>query len=219
MNRKILSMSIASILAAGFMSSASAAETDSKFLKGMEDDTYLTFTGSVAETREDEIDLMVGKDTVTVEVDDEIRDGGAYSLAEGDSITVTGYVNDEFFDGKEVEANAIYVDKIGTTFIVNEDFADGYGMVSGRDFDDHVEINGKVISIDEDDEFRINTGSGEFTVEVDGLDDNPLDDDGYMQLRVGDQINVSGVIDDDWMEGREIEANKVHSVKSSNRSY
>jgi len=213
MKKKVLSISIASVLATGLMSSATAAETESNFLKGMDDETSLTFTGTVIETRDDEIDLMVGGKTVTVEVDEEIRDGGAYTLLAGDSITVSGHVDNDFFEAKEFEANAIYVDKIGTTFIVDDDFVDTHGMVAGRNLNDQVEVSGYVTSIDEDDEFRIHTDAGDFTVEVDDLDNNPLDDEGYMQLSVGDQVNVAGHIDDDWMEGREIEASNVHMVK------
>ncbi len=214
MRKHLLSASITSMLAAGLAFSPLHAQDNGGALSGLEDDTSITLSGAVIEAREDEFDLRVGTETVTVDIEDEIRDGGAYELLPGDRITVSGLVEDHFFQGKELEANALYIDKLGTTFIVDEDYADDYGMVAGRMMDDFVEVAGTVTMVaDDHDEFRIHDDVGDFTVEVDELAENPLDDDGYMKIRVGDAVRVIGEIDDDWIEGREIVASSVNVVR------
>ncbi|NKI34751.1 hypothetical protein HFP89_06190 [Wenzhouxiangella sp. XN79A] len=213
MKNQLLATSIASALAVGLTALPAHAEEQTGPLSGLEEDTSITLSGTIVEEREDEFDLMVGAETVTVDIEDDIRDGGAYTLLPGDRVTVTGQVEDHFFQGRELEATAMHIDKIGTTFILDEDYADKYGMVSGRMMDDYVQVSGVVKSVD-DDEFRIHTrAGGDFTVEVDELADNPLDDDGYMKIRVGDSVNVFGEIDDDWIEGREIVASSVDVLR------
>lgn len=214
MRKHLLTASIASVLAAGLAFSPLQAQDNGGALSGLEEDTSITLSGTVIEARDDEFDLRVGTETVTVDIEDEIRDGSAYHLLEGDRVTVTGRVEDHFFQDKELEANGLYIDKIGTTFIVDEDYADDYGMVAGRMMDDYVEIAGTVTMIGDDhDEFRIHGDVGDFTVEVDELAENPLDDEGYMKIRVGDAVRVVGEIDDDWIEGREIVASSVNVVR------
>jgi uncharacterized protein YdeI (BOF family) len=188
------------------------ADDHEGMLDQVEDNTSITLSGTVLEAREDEFDLQVGNDTVTIEIDDEIRDGGAYELAAGDRVTASGRVDDDLFEGKEIAAEAIHVDKLDTTFIIDEEYADQYGMNMGRNLDDTVSVTGTVIKV-ADDEFRIRAGIGEFTVEVDELASNPLDDEGYMKIGSGDSVHVVGEIDDDWLEGREIVASSVSVVR------
>jgi len=151
---------------------------------------------------------------VTVEVEDEIRDGGAYTLSPGDRVTVSGRVDDDLFEGKELKANAIHIDKLGTTFIIDEEYADEYGMVFGQDIGDYIAVAGNVTTVRPDDgEFRIHGNLGDFTVEVDKLAENPLDEDGYMRIRTGDAVRIVGKVDEDWLEGREIVATSIRVIR------
>lgn len=194
---------------------ASAQSEDSGSMLGnIEEDTSITLSGAVLETHEDEFDLRVGAAIVTVEVEDEIRDGGAYTLAPGDRVTVSGRVDDDLFEGKELKANAIHIDKLGTTFIIDEEYADEYGMIFGQDIGDYIAVAGNVTTVRPDDgEFRIHGNLGDFTVEVDELAENPLDDEGYMRIRTGDAVRIVGSVDDDWLEGREIVATSIRVVR------
>ncbi|MBY6203526.1 hypothetical protein [Halomonas denitrificans] len=214
MRKLPLAIGIASALAAGTAVSPALADEHASALKGLEDDTSITVSGTVIEAREDEFDLLVGNERLTVEIDDDIRDGGAYTLASGDRVTTTGTVDDDFFEGKELEATALYIEKLGTTFVVDEDYAGDHGMVVGRNLGEYVEVTGTVTTVsDDDEEFRLQGDLGSFTVEVDELDDDLFDDEDYLQVRVGDTVRVVGEIDDDWLEGREIEANSVNVIR------
>jgi uncharacterized protein YdeI (BOF family) len=214
MNKKLLSMTIATLVAAGSASSAALAQSENHMLKSYEDDTSITLSGTVVEARSDEFDMLVNDDTITVEVDEQFRDGGAYSLLAGDSVTVSGRVDDDLFEGRELEADALYIEKLGASFVLDDDYVEKYGMVSGRDLTGFIEVAGNVTSVSDDaDEFRIHTGVGDFTVEVDELDINPIDDEGLTRLRPGDWVSVLGEVDSDWLEGREIVASNVHLVR------
>jgi uncharacterized protein YdeI (BOF family) len=214
MRKQFLSIAIASALAAGAASPAAMAQSEGPMLEKYEDETSITLSGTVVEARSDEFDLLVNDDTITIEVDEQFRDDGAYTLLAGDEVTVSGRVDDELFQGKVLSADALFIDKLGATFILDEDFVEKYGMVSGRNLSGGIEVAGNVTSVSDDaDEFRIHTGVGDFTVEVENLATNPIDDEGVTRIRPGDWVSVVGQVDSDWLEGREIVASNVHLVR------
>lgn len=214
MKHNALAVSIASAIALGSTVSSAQSEDSSNMLENIKEDTSITLSGAVVEAREDEFDLVVGGQTLTVEVEDDIRDGGAYTLLPGDRVTVAGRVDDDLFEGKELKANALHIDKLDTTFIIDEDYADKHGMVFGQNLGDYITVAGHVTTVHPDDgEFRIHADIGDFTVEVDELDDNPLDDEGYMKISAGDSVLIDGKVDDDWLEGREIVASSIRVVR------
>lgn len=212
MNKRPLTIGIAAALAVGTAFSSVHAQDANEVLRGVEDDASITLSGTVVEAREDEFDLLVGDETVTIEVEDEIRDGGAYTLLHGDRITATGRVDDDLFEGKELVASALHIDKLDTTFVIDEQYADRFGMAMDSFDANYIDVSGTVTEV-RDDEFRIHAGLGDFTVEVDELPSNPLDDEGYMKILPGDAVRVLGEIDSDWIEGREIVASSVSVVR------
>jgi len=60
-----------------------------------------------------------------------------------------------------------------------------------------------------DHEFELDTGTGTLTVNVAGLEHDPLDDAGYPRIRAGDRVRVDGAIDETLFEGREMIATSV----------
>lgn len=212
MNKRPLTIGIAAALAAGTAFSSVHAQDANEALRGIADDTSITLSGTVVEAREDEFDLLVGDETVTIEVEDEIRDGGAYTLLHGDRITATGRVDDDLFEGKELVASALHIDKLDTTFVIDEQYAGRFGMAMDSFDANYIDVSGTVTEV-RDDEFRIHAGLGDFTVEIGELPSNPLDDEGYMKILPGDAVRVLGEIDSDWIEGREIVASSVSVVR------
>jgi uncharacterized protein YdeI (BOF family) len=71
--------------------------------------------------------------------------------------------------------------------------------------DSYISIDGTVADVSRD-EFVLDYGQGEITVE---FDDGDRDADAY-KLVQGDRVNVSGVIDDDFYELATIEASSVY---------
>lgn len=183
------------------------------------DDTWITISGKVKSISPDQFELDYGAGTITVEMDDGDRDADAYKLYNGDEVTVTGLIDDDFYEVTTIEASSVYVKNIGTTFYASavdeEDFLPTYAyqppevtLVLGGSV-----VTGTVSGIDvPEEEFTLNTGLRLMTVEVDEMPYNPVDDEGYQKLEVGDVVSVRGQIDYDLFEGRVFEADTVTTL-------
>ncbi|HBQ59613.1 MAG TPA: hypothetical protein DD671_08315 [Balneolaceae bacterium] len=164
----------------------------------------------------DEFELDYGDGLISVEMDDGDRDADGYKLVKGDEVRVSGTIDDDFYKLTTIEAGSVYVKNIDTYFyaspINEENF--GYDVISPSVKD--TVIKGTITSVDVGgDEFMLDTGFQELTVEVDELVLNPLDDEGYRQLDVGDRVSVNGQIDNDLFEGRVFEADYVTTLQSA----
>jgi len=210
--RTQLSTAISAIIAVAFSTSSVAQDHDSDVLERYSDGTSLSMSGTIAEVREDEFDMNSGSGMVTVEIDDADRDAQAYGLEQGDKVTVTGSVDDDFFEGREIEADALYVEKLDVTFTMLDDTDPAWAIFSGWDDSNRATLSGKITGID-DDEFTLSTGSMTINVETDELDDNPLDDEGYLQLQVGDRVRVRGDLEDGWFDDKELEATNINIIR------
>lgn len=153
-----------------------------------------------------------GQGQIIVEMDDGDRDADAYQLAPGDTVTVTGWIDDDLFETRTIEATAVHVHNLDTWF-----------FASGIDEEDRVitvvdpvissvVARGIVTSVS-DEEFTLASGAREVTVEVEDMPYNPLDAEGYQQIQVGDEVSVTGFVDYDFLEGREIVATSVTTLR------
>lgn len=181
------------------------------------DDTWIQLSGEVTAVSAGSFLLDYGDGVITVEMDDGDRDADAYKLLPGDKVSVSGTIDDEFFETTTIEAGSVYVESI-----------DSYFYASPRDNDtvlftaslpltvSEATVQGTVTSVDPlTEEFTIDTGLNKLTVEVDEMDYNPLDEEGYQQVQVDDVVSVSGQIDNDLFEGRVFEADFVTTVISA----
>ena len=195
------------------------------------DDSWITIEGTVNSVTSDQFTLAYADGEITVEMDDADRDADAYLLKEGDSVIVTGRVDDDLFESTAIEASSVFVQSLGTYFYASAmDEEDAYSD-QGEWWDPHhgisiqhptgeenVIIRGTVSEIVDDEEFIIDRGTRQVTVEVDGLENNPLDDEGYQKIEAGDYVSVRGEVDYDLFEGNELEANSVITLWDANRT-
>lgn len=186
------------------------------------DDTWITISGKVKSVSADEFELDYGTGTVTVEMDDGDRDADGYKLYNGDEVTVTGLIDDDFYEMTTIEASSVYVENIGTTFYASAvDEEDPLTIYSYQPPEVTVAVGDSVVTgtisgIDvPEEEFTLNTGLRLMTVEVDEMPYNPIDDEGYQKLDVGDVVSVRGQIDYDLFEGRVFEADTVTTLSHS----
>lgn len=236
MNKKLLSILIASSTAAMLSSGPVLAQADdhesemsnekemggissdsrhrnSNPLAGYDDDTSLTLSGTVGQVNDDEFTLRTRNGSIAVESDEVFDDENIYRLEPGDRIIVTGNVDDDFFESRKLEANAIHVDKVDVTFTTRDGTVDSFTSSSSNGADDGVtELNGRIVAI-EDNEFAISSGTGQTTVNIGNLDDNPLDDQGYLKLDIGDRVQVKGEMTDDWFDERKFEATSLNAIR------
>lgn len=178
----------------------------------MADDTWISLSGEVEEVSADEFLLDYGGGMVTVEMDDGDRDADGYKLVRGDDVTVTGVIDDDFFEATTIEAGSVYVEKLGTYFYASTaDEEDRYITIYGPTVNATAVVQGTVTEV-RDHEFVVDTNVRSVTVDVSEMLYNPLDDTGYQQIEAGDMVSASGGVDYDFFEGREIMAQTVTTL-------
>lgn len=198
-----LAAAIASLAATG-------AIADEKDPYKRPNNTWITLSGEVKNVTPDTFTLDYGKGVITVELDDGDRDADAYKLIEGDKVTVNGKIDDDLYETTKIEASSVYVEKLGTYFYaspVDEEDVFFYTVTTPIVVGELV-VRGTVTDVD-DHEFTVDTGLRKLRVEVAGMPYDPLDDEGYQKIRVGDFVKITGTLDEDFFEGRELEASSV----------
>ena len=224
------------LMAAGLTMAATlpAAAQDQQFRTqnpyAQPDDSWITIDGTVQSVTRDAFVLGYGDGEIVVEMDDADRDADAYLFQAGDKVTVTGRIDDDVFETTSIEASSVYVQSLGTYFYASSmDEEDAYAD-DGEWWDPHhgvavlepigeprTIIRGTVSSVG-DDEFTIDRGTRQVTVDVGDLADNPLDDEGYQRVEIGDYVSVRGEVDYDLFEGSELEATSVVTLWDASRT-
>lgn len=174
------------------------------------DDTWITISGTVESVTRDSFELDYGDGTITVEMDDGDRDADGYKLIAGDKVTVNGLIDDDFYETTKIEASSVFVEKLGTTFFASAIDEEDYipTVIAAPVIVSAIEVRGTVTEVNGD-EFTIDTALREITVDVDEMSYNPLDEEGYQKIEVGDYVKVNGEIDEGLFENREIKADYV----------
>ena len=176
------------------------------------DETWISISGTVDTVEADTFTLDYGNGAIIVEMDDGDRDADAYSLLKGDKVTVTGRVDKGFFESTTIEASSVYVENLGTTFFASSVDEEERESIIASAWTPVViartEVRGTVTEVNGE-EFILDTGDRMVRVDVGTLSYNPLDDDGYQRIDVGDRVKVIGWIDTDLFEGRELKAESL----------
>lgn len=196
-------------LAVLLTASASAGEPN-PYLKA--DDTWISISGTVDAVTADSFVLDYGDGTVRVEMDDGDRDADAYKLLKGDKVTVSGRIDDDFFETTKIEASSVFVENLGTTFYASAVDEESYVTLDPSAVPPLVisrTVVRGIVSKVNDDEFIIDTDSQLLRVDVSDMSFNPLDDEGYLKIDEGDRVKVIGEMDVNLFEGRELEADTI----------
>ena len=77
--------------------------------------------------------------------------------------------------------------------------------------DNGVAVHGLVTEVNGD-EFTIDNGLRSVRVDVGDMAYNPLDDEGYQKVEVGDVVRAEGRVDDDFLESRELMAESITTL-------
>lgn len=194
---------------------AAEVEVDNT-LSGFRDGAPVVLTGNITEIRSDEFDLNYGSGMITVELDGWKWTGNETAYLEvGDSVTVSGKLDDDLFEGREVEADNLYLSDKRVYYYTDDSYPSYYMTYNSYDttpetMDDgsYLTMRGQVSNVNGD-EFTLTSATGmSMIVDVDDLDNNPLDNTGT-QIKNGDIVSVYGEIDDGFFEDKEIEADSV----------
>ncbi|MGV3591061.1 MAG: hypothetical protein ACO1PZ_05175 [Gammaproteobacteria bacterium] len=204
--------------------------------------SYISLEGTVESVSPNSFVLSYNEDgdDVLVEMDDGDRDADAYRLLPGDRVTVYGVMDRDLFESRKIEASTVYVDKLNTFFsasaVDEEDYLPILTIVttaSGSDMDGDSDasanasagaagatpdpilwVQGEVSNV-QDGSFDLAMGERDINVTVEGLSDNPLDDEGYRKIEDGDVVSVLGNIDSGFFNDGELVAESVVKVHDS----
>ncbi len=203
------------ILGLAFTSSFAQDEKPNPYSK--DDGSWISLSGTVTSTAPDSFNLDYGEGIVLVEMDDWDFDQDGYNLLEGDEVTVYGAVDADLFETTSIEASSVYVKGFNTFYYASsadEESLPAAAFVPSLDFD--LTLKGSVTSVDGR-EFTIDNGNNSIKVDTILMPYNPMDDEGYQKIRVGDRVSVTGDIDTDWWEKRELMAESVVTLKDASK--
>jgi uncharacterized protein YdeI (BOF family) len=167
---------------------------------------WITLNGRVVSTTPTSFDLDFGSGRIGVEMDDWDWFQEGRALKPGDQVMVSGRIDKDLFERKKIEAGSVYVQNLGTHFFANpgdeEDFTRTTILVPERQ--PFAGASGYVTS-KEGSEFEIGGPAG-IRVDVAKMPDNPLDNVGPVQVKVGDRVQAWGDMNTDPNERPEIMA-------------
>ena len=170
------------------------------------DDSWITLSGTVSTVSADAFMLDYGTGKILVEMDDGDRDADAYKLLPGDEVTVTGKIDDDLFEKTSIEASSVHVKKLETTFFASAVDEEDYPLFFALpETVSTISIYGPVTAVHKN-RFTLDRGNRSLSVDVSGMANNPLDDEGYQKIEVGDYVRVTGIIGEGFEENREFQA-------------
>ncbi len=173
------------------------------------DNSWISISGTVNSVNPDSFILDFGDGVIKVEMDDGDRDADGYKLMAGDKVTVNGMIDDDFYETTKIEASNVYVENLGTTFFASADDEEDYMVtVTTPIVVPSTTLQGTVTAV-VDDEFTMNTGLQSTIVDVEKMVYNPLDNEGYQRIEVGDYVRVIGTMEKDFFETRKLKAETI----------
>lgn len=217
MSKKLLVTS-AIALAIGTSSSAFALQA-SPYGSKYHNDSDIKITGKISKNLQDGFVLTYGSgNTITVEMDDwDSFDESSY-LSKDEVVTVYGDIDEDLYEMRRIEADVVYSHNQHAYYFASDvDEEDYYNAAYYYPKSDEMEstgenswvsVKGRVANI-EGRKFVLKTSKGMIQVDTATLGFNPLDQVGYPQVKEGDTVFVSGIIDDAFYRNKEINAEKL----------
>lgn len=187
----------------------------------MEDGNLVSLTGTVAEIRGDEFDLNYGgNQMVTVELDNFGFSGDETEyLTQGENVTVTGVVDDDLFEGREIEATNVSLNDSYVLYYYdtpNYNTMDNNSNSSAMEDGTYATMTGTVQNIDGM-VAMVKGATMSMNVDFSDLGYNPFDDEGMQKIEKGDRVYVTGEIDSDFFSDKELMASSVIELRQQSR--
>lgn len=176
------------------------------------DGSWITISGTAVSPTPSSFTLDYGQGTILVEMDDWDLHPDGYGITDGNRVTVSGRIDDGFFEAKTIEASYVYDQDYNTYFYASAADEEGDFWYTSHSpiVLSTITYYGTVSAVDPGDRsFVIDTGVRKLTVDTNPMYYNPLDDVGYQRIEVGDRVSVSGKIDYNFFTGRELKADSV----------
>lgn len=185
------------------------------------DESYVSISGTVVDSEEDEFSLDYGQGQISVEMDDWEWQNDEMEVLPGDQVTVYGRVEKHLFVDASIEADSVFIENPATyyyssptpdvtTFTVM-DVTPVTPVIAGN-----LVFTGTVQNV-KGREFTINTDDLELTVNTGGMQNNPLDNEGRQKIESGDTVSVVGNLGTGVIGDRRLEADSIVILQESNK--
>jgi uncharacterized protein YdeI (BOF family) len=174
------------------------------------DRSWISLTGDVVQSSIEQFRLDYGEGLITVEMDDWDWYDEANHIRAGDRVTVYGRIDDDLYERRTIEAGSVYVFDRNTYYYASDADEESVVYNAGAIIPDGawMSVRGTVEKIDGR-EFVLDTGSGTVRIDTVFMPYNPLDDVGFQAIEPGDRVLVTGNLDLDFFEKREIQADGI----------
>jgi len=235
--KKLMTSTFIAGLAAGMVATPASAQQK---LPGYEGGESITITGDIQSINDgaDEFMLSYGtNNSITVEMPGWDWGDKTQNLQTGETVSVTGEVDNGFFEDREIEADTVYVYDRYVFYTIG---MDGQQTASNNNRSNNnrtqnmnsspmnytfseapegtwITVSGEVENVDGR-EFTLNTGNNKISIDTMGMNYNPLDGSGYQQIENGDQVYITGEVDNMLFDEREIAANTIIQMNDDNYS-
>jgi uncharacterized protein YdeI (BOF family) len=181
------------------------AQSDQERIESATNLDWVTITGEVKSAVGESFVLDYGAGDITVEMDD-FDWYNENVLLPGDDVTITGLVDNDFYERRTIEASSVYIDKLQAfRYASSADEEGGYyahPLARYATDDEWIGISGTVVSR-EGEELTVNTGPQEIEVDTEDLARTP-------DVSEGDRVSIYGKMDDNELfDDRELEAYSV----------
>ena len=154
--------------------------------------SWITIGGKVVSTGAESFLLDYGYGRVTVAMKNWDWYHAGKLLKPGDSVSVTGLVDQGLFGRRMVDATSVFVKNLDTRFFANDvNAAETIQFVSEPSASAFAGASGYVTAI-KGREMTIGTGAAAIQVSTAAMPDNPLDDVGLVKVKVGDRVQAWG---------------------------
>ncbi|HJL18499.1 MAG TPA: hypothetical protein RMH99_22760 [Sandaracinaceae bacterium LLY-WYZ-13_1] len=177
------------------------------------DGSWVSLTGTIVTATDESFVLDYGEGAITVEMDDWDSIGDAAGLLPNDDVVVYGYIDDDFFETRTIEASSVYVRDLGTTFYASGVDEEDVRVTTVVDFHPRIELSGTVTNVGQR-EFELDTGAGVVDINTEMMGYDPLDEEGFQQVEVGDRVRVRGELGQDLFDDLDLMADTVISMST-----
>lgn len=190
-------------------------------LEGYEEGASVILSGTIERLNDDDFVLDYGEDKVQVNLED--WDWGADiedRLREGQQVTVSGTVDDDWFEKRELDADNIYVTTDYTYYYIVDENPAYTAQENERQTQQDgtfLSTRGEVTEVSED---KITVESQGNTIQVDlsDLAYDPLDEQGVQRIKQGDRVYVFGDIDENFFEDKTMSAESLITLSQAGQA-
>ena len=171
------------------------------------DGAWVTVTGDISNVTPRGFSMDIGSRSIPVEFDGFLSDS-TQPLRAGDWVTVSGKIDDSFWERRSIEASSVYSSRLQERFwasgLDEEGDITGLALIDVPDQGDWLGVTGEVVSVDPaETEMVLDLGANNLQIDTSSLSGPVLADR-------GDRVSVYGSLDTaDLWDAKEIDATSV----------